>query len=104
MSITEIIRDGFAKGDSYEVINKRLADAGFNLKLVARENTGWTEKEMNEGFQQGEPTADVKHLHDYMRLNMKNAGKTVRLTTPEGTYDITWNENGNPVSAVRVVK
>lgn len=104
MGITEIIRQGLAHGDSYEVINKALADAGFNLRLVPRENTGWTEQEMKEGFQQSEPVEEVKHLHDYMRFNMKNAGKTVRVETPEGTYDITWNEGGHPVSAVRAVK
>ena len=30
------------------------------------------------------------------------AGKTVRVETPEGTYDITWDEGGHPEKAVRV--
>ena len=97
----EIIKSG----KPIEVINKELKEAGANFHLNSNgTKSGWTEQEMKEGFQRGEPAAEVKHLHDYMRLNMKNAGKTVRVETPEGTYDITWNENGNPVSAVRVVK
>ena len=74
MGITEIIRKGFANGDSYEVINKALADAGFNLKLVARDVSGWTEQEMKEGFNDGEPAKDVVHLHDLMRVHKEFAG------------------------------
>ena len=74
MGITEIIRQGFANGDSYEVINKRLADGGFNLKLVSRENTGWTEQEMKEGFKEGVPGVVFPTLADMMKRNMKMAG------------------------------
>lgn len=101
MGITEIIRQGFANGDSYEVINKRLADGGFNLKLVPRENTGWTEQEMKEGFKEGEPGVVFPYLADMMKRNIKMAGMEEEIWCKEGKYKITWNEDGYATKAVR---
>lgn len=101
MGITEIIRQGFANGDSYEVINKHLADGGFNLKLVPRENTGWTEQEMKEGFKEGEPGVVFPALADMMKRNMKMAGMEEEIWCKEGKYKITWNEDGYATKAVR---
>lgn len=101
MGITEIIRQGFAHGDSYEVINKALADAGFNLKLVPRENTDWTEQEMREGFKEGEPGVVFPALADMMKRNMKMAGMEEEIWCKEGKYKITWNEDGYATKAVR---
>lgn len=101
MGITEIIRQGLAHSDSYEVINKALADAGFNLKLVPRENTGWTEQEMKEGFKEGEPGVVFPALADMMKRNMKMAGMEEEIWCKEGKYKITWNENGYATKAVR---
>ena len=101
MSMTEIIRQGLANGDSYAVINKRLADAGFNLKLVPRENTGWTEQEMKEGFKEGEPGVVFPALADMMKRNMKMAGMEEEIWCKEGKYKITWNEDGYATKAVR---
>ena len=101
MGITEIIRQGFANGDSYEVINKALADAGFNLKLVPRENMGWTEQEMKEGFKEGEPGVVFPALADMMKRNMKMAGMEEEIWCKEGKYKITWNEDGYATKAVR---
>lgn len=101
MGITEIIRQGLAHGDSYEVINKALADAGFNLKLVSRENTGWTEQEMKEGFKEGEPGVVFPALADMMKRNMKMAGMEEEIWCKEGKYKITWNEDGYATKAVR---
>lgn len=101
MGITEIIRQGLAHGDSYEVINKALADAGFNLKLVPRENTGWTEQDMKEGFKEGEPGVVFPALADMMKRNMKMAGMEEELWCKEGKYKITWNEDGYATKAVR---
>ena len=102
MGITEIIRKGFANGDSYEVINKALADAGFNLKLVARDVSGWTEQEMKEGFNAGEPAKDAVHLHDLMRVHKELAGKEMELLCAEGKYRVTYNEIGYATKAVRI--
>lgn len=101
MGITEIIRQGLAHGDSYEVINKALADAGFNLKLVPRENTGWTEQEMKEGFKEGEPGVVFPALADMMKRNMKMASMEEEIWCKEGKYKITWNEDGYATKAVR---
>lgn len=101
MSITEIIRLGFANGDSYAVINKALADAGFNLKLVTRENSGWTEQEMKEGFNDVEPTDDILHLADLMKRHSSLAGTKHTFWCAEGQYEVTYNESGYAVKAVR---
>ncbi len=101
MGITKIITEGLARGDSYEVINKALADAGFNLKLVPRENTGWTEQEMKEGFKEGEPGVVFPALADMMKRNMKMAGMEEEIWCKEGKYKITWNEDGYATKAVR---
>lgn len=102
MGITEIIRKGFANGDSYEVINKALADAGFNLKLVARDVSGWTEQEMKEGFNEGEPAKDVIHLADLMKRDVKMANTDIDMLCVEGRYRITRDANGYAVKAVRI--
>lgn len=102
MSIAEIIRQGLANGDSYEVINKKLADGGFNLKLVASENSGWTEKEMKEGFKEGEPANVATTLADLMKRNVSMAGNEKDMWCKEGKYKITWDENGYATKAVRV--
>ena len=101
MSMTEIIRQGIANGDSYAVINKRLADAGFNLKLVPRENTGWTEDEMKEGFKEGESANVPTTLADLMKRDISMAGQEQVMWCKEGQYKITWDENGYAIKAVR---
>ena len=98
MSITEIIRYGLANGDSYDTINKALADGGFNLKLVPRENSGWTEQEMKEGFK---PVEDTAHLSDLMKRHTELAGKTVEMNCAEGKYAVTYDANGYAIKGVR---
>lgn len=102
MGITEIIRIGLANGDSYEVINKALADAGFNLKLVARDASGWTEQEMKDGFNEAMPVGDVLHLADLMKRHSSLAGTKHTFWCVEGRYEVTYNENGYAVKAVRI--
>lgn len=98
----DIINEGKKNGESIEVINTKLKAAGANFHLNPDGGeAGWTEQEMREGFQPGEPAKDAVHLHDIMRYNPGNAGKTIRVSVVEGTYDVTWNENGNPVKAVK---
>ena len=72
----EIINEGKKQGAPVEAINAELKAAGANFHLnpdgaVA----GWTEQEMAEGFNPGEPAEDdVKHLHDCMRFSPDKAG------------------------------
>lgn len=103
MSITEIIKTGMDNGESYEVINKRLADAGFNLKMVARENTGWTEEEMKSGFIPADSeTPDALHLADLMKRDVLNANKEMYVSCAEGIYKIAYDAVGYAVKAVRI--
>lgn len=100
----EIINEGKKNGKSIEEINDALEAAGANFFIDPNVRTaGWTEDEMREGFIPAETEpADVRHLHDYMRYDVTKANQTVRVETPEGTYDITWDEGGHPEKAVRV--
>lgn len=100
----DIINEGKKTGKTIEAINAELKAAGANFRLNADGAVaGWTEQEMKEGFTPAEKEpADVRHLHDYMRYDVAKAGQTVRVETPEGTYDITWDEGGHPEKAVRV--
>lgn len=99
-----IINEGCKSGESIEVINTKLKEAGANFHLNPDGGVAnWTEQEMKEGFIPAEKEPeDVRHLHDYMRYDVTKAGQTVRVETPEGTYDITWDEGGHPEKAVRV--
>ena len=100
----DIINEGKATGKTIEAINAELKAAGANFHLNPDGSVaGWTEAEMAEGFNQAEKEPeDVKHLHDYMRYDVTKANQTVRVETPEGTYDITFDEGGHPEKAVRV--
>lgn len=101
----EIINEGKKNGKTIAEINAELKAAGatFHLDANGAPVEGWTEAEMAEGFIPAEKEPeDVRHLHDYMRYDVTKAGQTVRVETPEGTYDITWDEGGHPEKAVRV--
>ena len=98
-----IINEGKKNGKTVETINAELKEAGANFHLDADGKVaGWTDQEMAEGFVLAEKEPeDVKHLHDYMRYMPEMAGKTIHIQVPEGTYDVTWDEDGRPIKAVR---
>ena len=103
MKFADIINEGCKAGKTVEQINQELKTAGANFHLDADGKVaGWTDQEMAEGFMPGAPAEDVKHMYDYFSYNPANAGRTIRVTAPEGTYDVTWDEGGHPVKAVRV--
>ena len=100
----EIINEGKKTGKTVETINAELKEAGANFHLNPDGGVaGWTEQEMKEGFipNEGE-SADVRHLHDYMRYNPAKANTEEEVWTPEGHYRITFDEDGHPEKAVRV--
>lgn len=99
-----IINEGKKNGKTVETINAELKKAGANFHLNPDGGVaGWTEAEMADGFiPAGAEPADVKHMYDYFSYNPANAGQTIRVTAPEGTYDVSWDEGGHPVKAVRV--
>lgn len=102
----EIINNGKKDGKKLSEINAELKAAGatFHLDYTMCEDgpvTGWSEKEMKEGFIPVKETPDAVHLHDLMKFNPNMAGKSEEFWTAEGKYEITWNEDGNPVKAIR---
>lgn len=103
MKFADIINEGRKAGKTVEQINAELKAAGANFHLNPDGGVaGWTEQEMKDGFiPTEEEPADVKHMYDYFNYNPANAGQTIRVTAPEGTYDVTWDEDGRPVKAVR---
>lgn len=64
MILTDIIKEGLEKGESFALINQKLADNGANFRLVHRDKIedpkdpnaiveggqSWTNAEMAEGF------------------------------------------------------
>lgn len=100
----DIINEGVKSGKTIEAINEALKEAGANFHLDPDgKEVGWTEQEMAEGFIPAEePAQKVIHLHDCFGRNEDKAGQTVRTWTAEGQYDITYNERGYAVKAVRV--
>lgn len=103
LKYANIINEGRKAGKTVEQINAELKAAGANFHLNPDGGVaGWTEQEMKEGFiPTEEEPADVKHMYDYFNYNPANAGQTIRVQVPEGTYDVTWDEDGRPVKAVR---
>lgn len=103
MSYTEIIRKGLANGDSYEVINKKLKEAGADFSLVKTDKSGWTEQEMKEGFipATGE-VPDARHLTDLMMQNEDYAGKDIDQWCAEGHYRVSYDAEGHAIKAVKI--
>lgn len=99
----DIINEGKKQGAPVEAINAELKAAGANFHLNPNGSVaGWTEQEMKEGFQPGEPAKDVVHLHDIMRYNPAKANTEEEVWVPEGHYRITFDEDGHPTKAVRI--
>lgn len=100
----DIINEGLKAGKTYAEINEELKAAGADFHLDPYgKKSGWTEQEMAEGFNPPEePVEKAIHLHDCFGKKEDKAGQTVRTWTAEGQYDITYNERGYAVKAVRV--
>lgn len=103
-----IINEGKKNGKKVSEINAELKAAGadFQLDYTMGEDgpvTGWTEKEMEEGFIPAETEPEkVKKLSDYMRFDKSKAGTKEVVTVVGGKFEIMWDEDGHPVSAKRV--
>ena len=105
----DIINEGKKNGKKLSEINAELKAAGatfhldYTMMTPDGPQTGWSEKEMAEGFMPAETEPeDVKHLHDYMRRDPAKANTEEEVWTPEGHYRITFDEDGRPTKAVRV--
>ena len=102
MKATEIIQQGLAHGESYELINQRLKQAGFDFHLEKSRPEGWTE-EMKSGFIPADSeTPDALHLADLMKRDAQNANKEIQVSCAEGIYKITYDADGYTVKEVRI--
>lgn len=82
MNAFEIIKQGLTHGESYELINERLKQAGFNFHIEKNRQDVWTEEEMKSG--------------------LIPANKEIQVSCAEGTYKITYDADGYAVKAVRI--
>lgn len=103
MNASEIIQQGLTHGESYELINERLKQAGFNFHIEKNRQEGWTEEEMKSGFIPADSeTPDALHLTDLMKRDAQNANKEIQVSCAEGIYKITYDADGYTVKAVRI--
>ena len=99
----DIINEGKKNGKTIEEINKLLKEAGANFHLNPDGGTaGWTEAEMAEGFIPAEEgPKDAQRTVD-MKRRPEFAGTARLQHVPGGTYEVTYNELGYAVKAVRI--
>lgn len=103
MKATEIIKQGLAHGESYDLINERLKQAGFDFHLEGNRPEGWTEEEMKSGFIPADSeTPDALQLADLMKRDTQIANKEIQVSCAEGIYKITYDDGGYVVKAVRI--
>lgn len=99
--LSDIIIEGTKNGKSYEEINAELKAAGANFHLDAEGKvSGWSEAEMAEGFQPGEPAQPVQRELDMSR-KMEFAGTVQIQRIPGGTFEVTYDEDGYAKKAVK---
>lgn len=80
--------------------NKALADAGSNIRFNPDNAKGWTEEQMENGFLPGDPAVELPERPDMSRRE-ELAGMTVVQRTKGGIYDVTYDEMGYAVKAVK---
>ena len=99
----DVINNGKKTGKTIAEINAELAAAGADFHLAEEGTPSWSEQEMAEGFIpiEKEPE-DAKHLRDIMKRDPAKAGLKLIVSVAEGRYQISWNENGIPVKAVKL--
>ena len=101
MNINEIIEAYKAQEITADEANKALADAGAKFRFDPdKAGRGWTEAEMAAGFKPGNPAVEVPDKPDMSRQE-KLAGLTVSQRTTGGIYDVTYDELGYAVKAVK---
>lgn len=98
-----IINEGKKNGESIEVINTKLKDAGANFHLNPDGGVaGWTEQEMKKGFIPAETEPEVLPQTLDTRRREDLAG-TVQIQRIVGaTYEVTYDEDGYFIKASRV--
>ena len=85
-----------------ETINKELKEAGANFHLDQNGSvTGWSEKELAEGFRPGAPAQDAQRELD-MRRRPELAGTKQIQWIPGGKFEVEYDANGYAKRAVKV--
>ena len=98
----DIINEGQKAGKTVKEINADLKAAGANFHLNPDGGVaGWTEQEMAEGFQPGEPAKDVQRKLD-MGRKMEFAGTKQVQRVNGSVYEVSYDEDGYAMSAVRI--
>ena len=98
----EIINEGKKNGESIEVINTKLKEAGANFHLNPDGGVaGWTEQEMKKGFIPGAPAEDAQRTLDMSR-KMEFAGTKQIQWIPDGKFEVEYDEDGYAKRAVKV--
>lgn len=99
----DIINNGKKTGKTVTEINFELKAAGADFHLAEESASSWSEQEMAEGFIPAEKEPeDAKHLRDIMKRDPAKAGLKLTVSVAEGRYQVSWNENGTPVKAVKL--
>ena len=95
-NITEIIRAYTDGTTSLEATNAALEAEAAGFHLSPREETGWTEAEMREGFIQPAESSrkKAKPARPDMRRRMDLAGQSVIQATKTGKYEVTYDQDG----------
>ena len=95
-----INNEGKKNGESIDVINIKLKEAGANFHLNPDGGVaGWTEDEMREGFLPGDPAKDAQRTVD-MRRREDLAGTKQIQWVPGGKFEVEYDELGYAKSAV----
>lgn len=100
MNINEIIEAYKKHQITADEANKALADAGSNIRFNPDNAKGWTEEQMENGFLPGDPAVELPERPDMSRRE-ELAGLTVSQRTKGGIYDVTYDEFGYAVKAVK---
>ena len=100
MNINEIIEAYKKHQITADEANKALADAGSNIRFNPDNAKGWTEEQMENGFLPGDPAVELPERPDMSRRE-ELAGLTVSQRTKGGIYDVTYDELGYAVKAVK---
>ena len=86
-----------------EETNAKLSKYGIQLDTNKNPSGGWTEEEIKEGFiDPKEPAPAVAKLSDYQTRIPELAGKTITVHVKEGTYRISYFEDGYHEKSIKI--
>ena len=101
MDINAIVEAYKANALTADEANEELAKAGALFRFDPdKAGRGWTEAEMAAGFNPGEPAVEVPDKPEMSRRE-ELSGLTVAQRTRGGIYDVTYDDLGYAVKAVK---